>query len=68
MIRLKTIHDVEQLVMEYMTRHNMKWKHTKKNDNSFWMETFCFTTLEAKLTANGRISFKVDGKRTSIYK
>lgn len=63
---MKTMHDVDQLVMKYMERHNMKYKKMICIDNEIIVETFCFTTLEAKLTANGRITFKVDGKRKSI--
>ena len=68
MNKMKTLHDVDELLMKYLERHNMKYKKMICIDNVITAETFCFTTLEAKLTANGRITFKVDGKRTSIYK
>jgi hypothetical protein len=68
MNKMKTLHDVDELMMKYMERHNMKYKKMICVDGQITAETFCFTTLEAKLTATGKITFKVDGKRTSIHK
>lgn len=65
---MKTIHDVEKLVWDYIERHNMSYKRLTRLDDVVKAETFCYTTMEARLSKNGRISFKVDGKRASIYK
>ena len=65
---MKTIHDVEKLVREYIDRHNMSYQQITRLDDVVRARTFCYTTMEAKLTKSGRISFKVDGKRASIYK
>lgn len=59
-----TIYDVEKLVVEYAERNGMKIKSLYRINNEITAETFCFTTLEAKLT--NRITFKVDGKRKGL--
>lgn len=59
-----TIYDVEKLVIEYAERNDMKIKSIYRINNEITAETFCFTTLEAKLT--NRITFKVDGKRKGL--
>ena len=59
-----TIYDVEKLVVEYAERNGMKIKSICRINNEITAETFCFTTLEAKLT--NRITFKVDGKRKGL--
>lgn len=59
-----TIYDVEKLVFEYAKRNGMKIKRIYRINNEITAETFCFTTLEAKLT--NRITFKVDGKRKGL--
>lgn len=64
---MKTIFDVEKLVNEYAARNGMKLKCSKRINDTYEAETFCYTSLKAKLN-NGRITFKVDGKRTSLYK
>ena len=61
-----TINNVEKLVTEYAQRNGMKIKSIYRINNEITAETVCFTTLEAKLT--NKITFKVDEKRTSIYK
>lgn len=65
---MKTIHDVENLVREYIDRHNMRYQQITRLDDVVKAETFCYTTMEARLSKNGRVLFKVDGKGTSIYK
>ena len=65
---MKTIHDVEDMVIDYMKRHNLKYKILTRLDDVVEVECFDLTTLEAKLTKNGRVSFKIDGKRASIKK
>ncbi len=59
-----TIYDVEKLVIEYAERNGMKIKSIYRINNEITAETFCFTTLEAKLT--NRITFKIDGKRKGL--
>lgn len=63
---MKTILDVERLVKEYAARKEMKIKYIKRVNDTIEAETLCYTKLNAKLN-NGRITFKVDGKRTSLY-
>lgn len=64
---MKNILEVEKMVIEYAKRHEMSIKQSKRLDNIYQAETFCYTQLVAKISGN-RIYFSVDGKRTSIHK
>lgn len=65
---MKTERDVVELVEKYLERHGMKYEHMRWEKDVFTVDTQCWSRLEAKLTSNGRITFKLDGNRASIYK
>ena len=58
---------LEALLNDYMDRHGLEYKYMKERDNYISIRTMCYTELEATLI-NGRVYFKVNGKRHSIYK
>lgn len=61
---------LEMLVNEYCERHGLKPKYTKRNldEMTYIVETFTFDLLEASYSKAGKVVFKLDGKRSSIYK
>lgn len=59
---------LEQLVNEYCKRHDIQPKYTKRINGKITIESFNFDVIEAYYSASGRVVFKMDGKRESIYK
>ena len=67
---MKTIEELEKAVLAYVDRHNlgpMKASSRYPDELYYSYTTMNWTKLEAKIK-NGRTTFKVDGKVTSIYK
>lgn len=67
---MKTIDQLEKAVLAYVERHNLGPKKASScyPDQLYYSyTTMNWTKLEAKIT-NGKTTFKVDGKVTSIYK
>lgn len=67
---MKTIEELEKAVLAYVDRHNLGPKKASSHypDELYYSyTTMNWTVLEAKIQ-NGRTTFKVDGKVTSIYK
>lgn len=67
---MRTIDELEKAVLAYVERHNLGPKKASScyPDKLYYSyTTMNWTKLEAKIK-NGRTTFKVDGKVTSIYK
>ena len=67
---MKTIEELEKAVLAYVDRHNlgaMKASSCYPDELYYSYTTMNWTKIEAKIK-NGRTTFKVDGKVTSIYK
>lgn len=67
---MKTIEELEKAVLAYADRHNLGKKKASScypSELYYSYTTTNWTVLEAQIK-NGRTTFKVDGKVTSIYK
>jgi hypothetical protein len=67
---MRTFDEMEKAVLAYVERHNlgpMKASSRYPDKLYYSYTTMNWTKLEAKIN-NGRTTFKVDGKVTSIYK
>lgn len=63
------IWQLEKMVLEYCQRNEIRLKKTYRNNDAgaFFAESFDAELLEAYIGKAGRVVFKLNGKRTSIY-